>query len=173
MKGHVDVIETLKLTILIRYPLLRLIRVPRENDFTLGIQLQITNNSSSFFTVDSWIGMNKNYAYMALAMYFSRILQNMDSNRKWLASSLLVFFMQCKLVYKSIICSIRFFDFNFQGAIGEWRFLDFYSVQFLQVRVCQVFICFVFLIFTFHKRPKRAAADLKIDTVKTFKMRRR
>ena len=54
LKGHVDVIETLKLTILIRYPLLRLIRVPRENDFTLGIQLQITNNSSSsFFTVDS------------------------------------------------------------------------------------------------------------------------
>ena len=75
--------------------------------------------------------------------------------RIWIASSLLVFFMQCKLVYKSIICSIRFFDFNFQGAIGEWRFLDFYSVQFLQVKVCQVFICFVLSFFNFHRRGQQ------------------
>ena len=79
--------------------------------------------------------------------------------RIWIASSLLVSFMQCKLVYKSIICSIRFFDFNFQGAIGEWRFLDFYSV-FLQVRVCQVFICFVFLIFT--EEGSRAAMPIPV-----------
>ena len=86
--------------------------------------------------------MNKNYAiwlWLCILAEFCRI---------WIASSLFVFFMQCKLVYKSIICSIRFFDFNFQGAIGMAipRFLfSFFASKSLSS-------FYLFWCFNFHRR---------------------
>ena len=73
--------------------------------------------------------------------------------RIWIASSLLVSFMQCKLVYKSIICSIRFFDFNFQGAIGMAipRFL----FSFFASKSLSSFYLFCF--FNFHRRRQHTA----------------